>query len=203
MIESNKEVYDMKDVFDEKTGELKEQLKELSFRMMLNEMSKLQIENSRSFDKQNGKQYSYYSDKDSQTKTENSLLLADKKGFALSLSFNELLLKNGYGHNSYENGPDAVDIWSENFLYKYDLKYPISWYVDHEDQDGLHFGYDTSDKINKNHESFLQTVEELEISDFEKKRLIGVSEYYRAKRLLLSKYHNHENIDEETKGHTK
>ncbi len=193
----------MKDVFDEKNGELKEQLKELSFRMMLNEMSKLQIENSRSFDKQNGKQYSYYSDKDSQTRTENSLLLADKKGFALSLSFNELLLKNGYGHNNYENGPDAVDIWSENLLYKYDLKYPISWYVEHEDSDGLHFGYYASDKINQNHESFLQKVEGLEISDFEKKRLIGVSEYYRARRLLLSKYHNNEKIDEESKGYTK
>ena len=151
----------MKDVFDEKSGELQEQLKELSFQMMLNEMSKLQIENGRYFDKRNSKNYSFYSDTSSKEEAENRLLIADKKGFALSLAFNELLLKNGYKHNNYENGPDAVNIWSENMLNKYGLNYPLSWYIEYEDRDGLHYGYYKSDKINKNHEVFLQKVEGL------------------------------------------
>ena len=94
---------------------MEEKLKELSFQMMLNEMQKLQIENSNSYSVINNNTASIYSDKENKEK---GLLEADKKGFELSLAFNELLLQNGKSHNKFSNGPDAVDIWTTNFLYK-------------------------------------------------------------------------------------
>ena len=180
---------------------MKEELKELSFQMMLNEMQKLQIENSNSYSIMNRNTASVYSDEENK---ERGLLEADKKGFELSLAFNELLLKNGKNHNKFSDGPDAVDIWATNFLYKYGLEYPISWYIEYEDSNGLHFGYYKSDIIDKNHDAFLAKVEKIKTSVFEKKRIFAISKYYKERRKLLSKYHNMEAFEEEeTKGHTR
>ena len=106
---------------------MEEKLKELSYQMMLNEMGKLQIENAYSYSILKNNSASIYSNKST---VERSLLLADEKGFELSLAFNELLRQNGQKHNDFDKGPDAVNIWCENFLYKYGLSYPISWYIE-------------------------------------------------------------------------
>ena len=52
----------MEDVFTKKEGKLYEELKELSFQMMLNEISKLQIENSAVFDARYHKEQQPYSE---------------------------------------------------------------------------------------------------------------------------------------------
>lgn len=176
---------------------LNEQLKELSFQMMLNEMRKMQIENSRSFAKETGNTASIYS---SDEGCHRGLMEADRKGYELSLKFNELLLQNSKKHNNFDSGPDAANISAENLLHKYGLNYPISWYVEYEDRDGLHFGYYKSDTIDRKHDEYLRKVENLlrdgKINNNTRERLIVAGEYYRSHRYLLSQYHNHEEIKE-------
>ncbi len=100
----------MKDVFDKTEGKLYEELKELSFQMMLNETNKLQIENNCHLEVVNAHKYSHYTAQERIEKKEKDLLLADKEGFALSLAFDELLLSNGYKFNAFKSGPNAVKI---------------------------------------------------------------------------------------------
>lgn len=176
---------------------LKEQLKELSFQMMLVEMQKLQIENSRFFSLQTGNTASIHS---SEEGCHHGLMQEDKKGYELSLVFNELLLQNGMEYNAFQDGPDAINISTENLLYKHGLKYPISWFVEYQDHNGLHFGYHNSDTIDKNHEQYLKQVEQLllerKIDKNTHERLILAGEYYQQQRKLLSKYHNKEVLKE-------
>lgn len=176
---------------------LKEELKELSFQMMLNEMNKLNIENSRSFSKMTGNTASIYSSEDGYYR---GIINADKRGYELSLQFNELLLQNGQKFNPFNDGPDAVNISAENLLYKYDLSYPISWYVTHQDRDGLHFGYNYSEQIDKDHEQFLSKIEMLlqtkKIDKYTSERLTLAAEYYAKHHKLLSKYYNGEVLEE-------
>ena len=183
----------------------KEELQYLSFQMMLNITEKLQIENSHYLDQKNGYTDSNYYDKESML---NELIRIDKEGYAISLEFNEFLLKNGQRFNKFMEGPDAVNIATENLLHKYGLQYPISWYIEYEDKDGLHFGYNKSDKINIDHKSYLNQVETLfingKISETEKQRLITAGEYYKEHHKLLSKYFNGEQLEKTTeKGHTR
>ena len=182
---------------------LKEQLKELSFQMMLNETRKTQIENSRAFSQMTGNTASIYSSTEGY---HYGLMQADRKGYELSLAFNELLLQNGLNHNAFNDGPDATNIAAENLLYKYGLRYPISWYVAYQDRDGLHFGYHYADTIDKNHTQYLAKVEELlktrKIDQNTSERLILAGEYYAQHHKLLSKYHNGE-VLEESKGTSK
>lgn len=173
--------------------ETKSQLKELSFQMMLNETTKMGIENSRSFSIETGNGASIYSTKEG---AHRGLVQADKKGYELSLVFNELLLQNGKKHNAFDNGPDAANIAAENLLYKYGLRYPISWYIDYEDWDGLHFGYHYSDRIDKDHAIFLAKIERLGVNEDIKERLRLAAEYYSRHHKLLSKYHNGEVLEE-------
>lgn len=177
--------------------ELKEQLKELSFQMMLIETRKMQMENERSFEKKENFKYPTYQSEEYYCR---SLMRVDKEGYELSLQFNELLLQNGKNHNAFVDGPDATKIYAENLLYKYNLHYPLSWYVEYEDKDGLHFGYHYSDTINKNHEVYLAQVEKLynegKINRYIKERLVLAGEYYCNHRKLLSKYHNGEVLEE-------
>ena len=176
--------------------ELNEQLKELSFQMMLNEMAKMQIENSHHFDRANGITTHNYS---TQQGYHYGIMQADKKGYELSLAFNELLFQNGQKYNVFNNGPDAVNISAENLLYKYGLSYPISWYVASQDRDGLHFGYYDSKRIDDNHLGFLNQVNELlasgKIDKNTSERLIAAGEYYSNHHKLLSKYFNHEDLE--------
>jgi len=169
--------------------QLDEQLKNLSFQMMLNETMKMQIENSRSYAMMTGNDASLYSSKEGY---HYGLMKTDKVGYELSLQFNELLFKNGRTYNSFENGPDAVNISAENLLYKYDLRYPISWYVEYEDRDGLHFGYYDEQIVDENHVKYLIQVENLlkngKIDNFTKERLVAAGEYYCNHHKLLSKY---------------
>ena len=193
----------MKDVFTEKSGKLYDDLKELSFQMMLNETSKLQIENGISFSARMAKENPNFSPR-SEESEKARLAMADKKGFELSLAFNELLLSNGYKLNAFANGPDSVEIWAENFLNKYGLAYPLSWDIDYQDQFGLHYKYDKADKIEANHQKFMEKVQALEISEEERKRIVNIANYYRERRRLLTKYINGEVLDdEEKKEHTR
>lgn len=179
---------------------MKEELKELSFQMMLNETEKMLIENERNFSIMTGNQASLHSSAENYHR---GLIRADKKGYELSLAFNELLLQNRKRHNAFKDGPDAVNIAAENLLYKYGLKYPISWYVEYEDRNGLHFGYHYSNQIDKNHEKYLTQVNHLlqtgKIDQYTSERLILAGEYYANHHKLLSKYYNREVI-EESKG---
>ena len=180
--------------------DLKEQLKELSFQMMLNEMRKMQIENSRSFSKETGNTASNYSTEEG---CHYGLMEADKKGYTLSLQFNELLLQNGRKFNAFNDGPDAVNISAENLLYRYGLHYPISWYVASQDSEGLHFGYYNSEVIDRNHGTYLAKVEKLlqegKINKNVSERLILAGEYYSNHHKLLSKYYNHEDLEQTKK----
>lgn len=177
--------------------DLKEQLKELSFQMMLVEARKLDTENSRFFSLATGNQASPFSSKDG---CHYGLIQEDKKGYELSLQYNELLLQNGMKHNSFNDGPDATKISTENLLYKYGLKYPISWFVKSEDHNGLHFGYYTSEIIDANHAQYINEVEQLlanekiDVHTYERLTLAG--EYFQQHRKLLSKYHNNEQLEE-------
>jgi len=175
---------------------LKEKLKELSFQMMLNETAKQNAENFRSMDLRTGKQLTPESNA---KKYYQSLLLKDQKGYELSLAFNELLLQNGMIHNDFLEGPDAAYIAGENMLYKYGLKYPISWHNNYHDRDGnIHFSYDYSDVIEENHHKYLLAVGKLlkdnKIDEITYERLLLAGEYYKEHRKLLSKYNNDEKI---------
>ncbi len=165
--------------------EVKGQLRELSYQMMINEVYKQQIENSYAFNSKQGFKYTSYS---TQEQTNAALLEADKKGFALSLTYNELLFENGQRHNKFGDGPDAVNIWAENYLNKFKLRYPISWYTKSEDRDGLHFGYYNYDTIEDLHNKFLREVEEKDLTEFEKQRVLGIATYYKEHRKLITKY---------------
>ena len=194
----------MKDVFDKTEGKLYEELKELSFQMMLNETNKLQIENNCHLEVVNAHKYSHYTAQERIETKEKDLLLADKEGFALSLAFDELLLSNGYKFNAFKSGPNAVKIWAENFLNKYELSYPLSWEFAYEDDNGLHYRYHKLDEIEDNHQKFLTQVDKLNITEYEKKRILAVANYYKQTRKLLTKYINDENLNEEAeKGHTR
>lgn len=182
-------------VFNETSGELYQALKDLIYGMMLNENDKLSIENDYSFSVLNNNHASIYSTKEAM---ESGLLADDKKGFVLSLKLQELLFKNGYRHIGYKVGPDVVETWAENMLYKHGLSYPKSWVVISDDRDGLHFKHNDSSKIESDHERFMDAVKKLKLSDFEKKRIVAICEYYKASRLLLSKYMNEENLDIKT-----
>lgn len=176
--------------------DLESRLKELSFEMMKVEMRKLDIENTYLFSQATNNSASPYATKqgyDYYMKEE------DKKGYALSLQFNDLLLSNGKRYNDFEKGPDAVHISAEHLLYSYGLKYPISWFLTSEDKDGLHYGYDTSDKIDENHAKYIREVEqklkEKQIDESTCDRLILAGEYYAALHKLLSQYYNNEDIN--------
>ena len=173
--------------------ETKKELKELSYKMMENEISKMQIKNTNSFSHMTGNKASNHSDDDICNR---DILECDKMGYEISLKFNEILLKNGQDFNAWIDGPDAAEIAAEHLLYEYGLKYPISWYVEYEDNDGLHYGYYKSDVINRNHREFLQKLDNLPFKSNIKKRLLAAAEYYRSRRLLLSKYHNNEKFEE-------
>ena len=173
--------------------------------MFLNEVRKLQIENSYYYDQKEGNRGSIYSDKEG---LEWGLLKIEKESYDHSLEFNEILFKNGKTHNNFDDGPDVANIAAENLLYKYGLQYPISWYVEYEDSDGLHFGYNYSDKIDIDHKGYIYEVESLfssgKISELEKERLLAAGEYYRSHHKLLSKYFNGEELEvNEEKGHTR
>ena len=177
---------------------LKEQLKELSFQMMLVETRKMQIENSHSFSIKTGNTASPYSTEEGYHQ---GILAEDKKGYELSLAFNELLLQNGMRYNDYVDGPDAVNIAAENLLYKYGIAYPISWYVDYETSERLHFGYHDSATIDINHEKYLTDIKQLflerKINKQTFERLVHAGEYYKQHHKLLSKYNNKENLNEQ------
>ena len=173
--------------------ETKKELKELSYKMMENEIRKMQIKNNNSFSHMTGNKASNHSDDDICNR---DILECDKIGYELSLKFNEILLKNGQNFNAWVDGPDATEIAAEHLLYEYGLKYPISWYVAYEDREGLHFGYYKSDVIDRNHREFLQKLDELSVNSFIKKRILAAAEYYRSRRLLSSKYHNKEELEE-------
>jgi hypothetical protein len=177
--------------------ELDNQLKELSFEMMKIEMMKLSIENSYSFSKMTGNRGSNYATKEG---FYYGVIEEDKKGYALSLEFNELLLSSGKNFNSFVNGPDATRIAVENLLYKYGLKYPISWNYVSQTSNELIYEYDRSDKIDENHAKYLREVEaklqQKEIDADIHKRLVLAGEYYAKLHKLFSKYYNNENIDE-------
>ena len=183
--------------------DLKEQLKELSFQMMLNETQKKLIENNWSYTMTPGNSKSFDATKSTIKTCQEQILQADKKGYELSLQFNELLLQNGKTYNSFVDGPDAANIAAENLLYDYGLHYPISWYIKSQDKDGLHFAYEYSDTIDKKHNEFLLKIKNIaleeSISDFEYKRLTLAAEYYANHRKLLSIYHNNEMIKEKKK----
>ena len=173
-----------------------EELKELSFQMMVNQTEKKQIENSKYYYIKTGNKSLFFK---SEEDYQNRILNADKKGYELSLKFNELLLKNGKTFNSFTDNPDAANIEAENLLYTYGLHYPISWYIKSEDKNGLHYGYDFSDTIDKKHNIFLKeiidTIYKQNLDNFTYKRLILAAEYYSNHRKLLSKYHNNEIIE--------
>ena len=166
--------------------DLKNELKDLSFQMMLNETRKMQIENGYYLDKRINR---YGNSKDT---LYNRLINCDRDGYMLSLQFNELLLQNGYKFNAFVDGPDVVNISAENLLNKFGLSYPITWYVVSEDRDGLHFGYDSLETIESKHNEFLLQVEELfkmgKIDKLEKERILVCSEYYKSCRCLLVQY---------------
>ncbi len=176
--------------------EIKAQLRELSFQMMINESAKLMTENHHAFNMRHRSEFPMAFINEQQY-FESDLLREDKKGFELSLAYNELLFKNGETHGATSNGPDAVNIWAENYLNKFNLSYPISWYVEYEDREGLHFGYNKSAKIDQDHEDFLRQVEQKDLTDFEKKRIAGIADYYKAHHKLLSRYKNFENLENE------
>lgn len=182
---------------------LKEQLKELSFQMMLNETQKMLIENNWSYAFIPGNSPSSEATKSTVKSCQHQLLQADKKGYELSLQFNELLLQNGKTYNSFIDGPDAANIAAENLLYKYGLHYPISWYIKSQDKDGIHFAYEYSDTIDKKHNEFLIKIKNIaleeSISDFEFERLNLAAEYYANHHKLLSIYHNNETLKENKK----
>lgn len=169
--------------------DLREELKDLSFQMMLNEAKKMQIENDYHYNNRinrygNSKKVLY-----------DRLINCDKDGYKLSLQFNELLLQNGYKFNAFTSGPDVVNISAENLLNKFGLLYPITWYVVSEDRQGLHFGYDSLKTIEKKHNEFLLQVEELfkmnKIDKYERERIIVCAEYYKGCRCLLEQYQNY------------
>lgn len=172
--------------------DLIEQLKELSYQMMLNENYKIQIENNRyhSLIKNNP---STYIIKDGY---QHAILEADKEGYKLSLQFNELLLQTRKTHITFTDIPDATYIKAENLLYKYDLEYPISWYIKNNDNTGINYGYDYSDTINKKHDMFLKDlidkISKNNIDEFTYQRLILASEYLASHHRLLSYYLNNE-----------
>ena len=176
---------------------LREQLKELSFQMMLNETQKKIIENSRYYSLKNNNRASIYS---SQQNYQNALLEADTKGYELSLQFNELLLQNDKTYNIFNDEPDAANIEAENLLYTYGLQYPISWYIKSEDHNGLHYGYEYSDTIDKKHILFLKEIIDIvtqrKLDQFTYQRLILAAEYFANLHKLLSVYHNNEVIKE-------
>lgn len=166
--------------------DLREELKNLSFQMMLNETKKMQIENGYYFDKKinrygNSKKVLY-----------DRLINCDRDGYKLSLQFNELLLQNGYKFNAFDSGPDSVNISAENLLNKFGLAYPITWYVVSEDRNGLHFGYDSLNTIENKHNEFLSQVEKLfengKLDKYEKERILVCAEYYKGCRCLLEQY---------------
>ena len=174
---------------------LREQLIELSIQMMLNETNKKMIENNR-YNSLKNKNTSliYLSTQD----YHNTLLEADKKGYELSLQFNELLLQNDKTHNVFNDGPDAANIEAENLLYKYGLEYPISWYIKNKDHNGIHYGYEYSKTINKKHNLFLKEIIDIvtqkKLDQFTYQRLILAAEYFANLHKLLSVYHNNEVI---------
>ena len=102
-------------------------------------------------------------------------------------------------HNAFLDGPDAAYIAGENLLYKYGLKYPISWHNDYHEKDGgIHFRYDYSEEIEENHHKYLLAVAKLfksnKIDQITYQRLVLAGEYYKEHRKLLSKYNNQEKI---------
>ena len=169
----------------ENKEEVKKLIEELSIKMLKNENTKLQLENIFYFDKKNCTPLLFIGKEE---QFEKSILEADEIGFELSLAYNELLFQNGMRHNFFKNGNDAANIWCENYLYKHDLKYPISWYIDYEDRDGLHFGYYSMDGIEALHKEFLSRVNRIKMTDLERKRILGIAEYYKKHRQLVSKY---------------
>ncbi len=176
----------------EMNDELKGILKELSFQMMVNEMGKLGIENSHNF----ALRGNFWTDTNfRENDFQANLLRADKKGFQLALNYENLLYQNGFRHNIRDNGPDAVEIWAENYLNKFNLKYPLSWYVEFEDRDGLHFGYVSDQTIQNNHEDFLRKIASTSATDFEKERMRNIAEYYLINRKLVNHYFGHVKVE--------
>lgn len=190
--------------------DLKDQLRALSTTLMEIEMSKMQSANYYALSQRI--EVKEPSDKWTTEYLNQMLNGLDAEGYEKSLAFNELLLSanepmSSYDkertfrkYNPFENGPDATYIAAEYLLNQHGLNYPISWRVIAETRDGLVFGYDKSDIINKKHAIYLQQIEAMAkaniIDSAMFERLVAAGEYFAAHRRQLSKYHNKEdNLD--------
>lgn len=165
--------------------ELKEQVGQLSYEMLLNENNKLSLENDYELSLRICSQLLLYGRKQ---EFERKLLQKDQLGFELSLEYNELLFENGMRHNTFGNGPDATNVWAENYLYKYNLKYPLGWDVQYIDRTGQHYSYRSQKRIEEDYQSFINQINNLKVSDIERKRLFGIADYYKRHRQLVSNY---------------
>ena len=110
------------------------------------------------------------------------LLELDKMSFELSLEYNRLLLedKDLLGDFNSNNLVDATEKWATEFLSNHGLIYPLS-------------GCSSMKEVNDNYNSFLAVFGRLQVSDFDKRRIIGIADYCHQKELLLLS-HWHVNI---------
>ena len=179
--------------------EKNDELKELSFQMMIIENQKLQEENMESFSERKNK--SSWIDPQIKENHYRILMRLDMEGYSLSLQFNDKLHKLGYDHNGYKIGPDATYTSAENLLNKYGLNYPKSWRIASETREGLVFSYFPVATIDRQKEDFLKSIVELrknnKISEAEERRLMLAAQYFAAHHKLLSCYHNNEEINTE------
>ena len=175
-------------------------LKELSFKMMVNEVKKTQLENVYLT---NREEFYGLSQEEKESKYYEKLILLDQVGYELSLNFNEILFQEGKTKTILDNGTDVVSIQVENMFNKLGLIYPIPCgYIDKEGV-GIQRVYHTSDIIDKDHIKFMNEIHAImmqgKITLDEAERLGYAAHFFREKNKLLLKYFSTEKKGKEKK----
>ena len=185
-------------VLTKESGKMEVQIevRQLSFEMLKIENAKLLAFNKYCFDLEIEKPTAGKSPEADYNRKMHEL---DAMGYSLSLEVNELLLMNGYMHSGPDIGPDATRTSTEYLLNIYGLKYPDSWDVVREDQDGQHFSYHFRERVENDYNTFMTAVDNLlssdKISENEYTRIKAAAEYKSTYHKMLSKYINKEQIE--------
>ncbi len=160
--------------------ELKNELKELLYEMMLIEVFKTKEKNNKGFDD------NYYGERVNTAAYNNYLFEKDNEEYALGLKFEELFLEHSGELTTKEmiNFPNAAKVYANALLMDKGVSYPNCW-----SYEGNEVKYIDESELFMNHQKIVLQIHNLmrheEIDEFEKKRLIKAGEFLHDCHYLL------------------
>jgi hypothetical protein len=172
--------------------ELRSELKELLYQMMLKEMKKLEYENERKLES------TFYGEKAAQTNFEYHIYEADKEEYILALRFEELrrklLSKTETFLSDFNSFPNTTRIATTNLIERYGLEYPLCW-----NYKNSKIEYISQEEVDKNYDEFIGHINRLhdkrKISNFEKTRLSLAAKYFHDENNLALRLANEKNVE--------